>query len=527
MDGLAIAASLSELKDVLSDAVVRTIYEPQRGMFIFHLFATRPVRLLLSPTEAVIHLTALDLPSPKTPSPFVMLLRKHLRSGKIVRVCQQGWERAVTFDIKCCAAFGSRTIRLVAELVGQHGNLLLLHNDRILATFRPDTRNPVGSSYCPLPSQRKLEPSRLETDAVKEILKQGDPEQMLARRIDGVGRKTAQVILERANGLDTGPLEERIIEAMGFLLSRVERPQAEYRQEDQWAAFFPLTPPGEAMPSFSAALDRELAGKRELKRLHEERKWSQVGLGRAITKREKTANRMREWLQKAKSVDILRQQADLLMLHSTTLTRGMSEARLNDPETDESVTIPLDPRLDPIENAQVLYKRIKRLKRGRPIVERRLRQLEEELTDIKKGKIPEGKALRRTPPRTSAKPPSQPGPTLRVEKILGYTVQIGKDAGQNDDLLRKARPNDLWLHAKGAPGSHVIIRRRGREEIPQNVIRLAACLAARSSKAKGENRVEVSYTPVKYVRKPKGAPAGLVILSQEATLTVDLREEGE
>ncbi|HCP32162.1 TPA: hypothetical protein DIT45_02820, partial [Candidatus Acetothermia bacterium] len=117
-------------------------------------------------------------------------------------------------------------------------------------------------------------------------------------------------------------------------------------------------------------------------------------------------------------------------------------------------------------------------------------------------------------------PPTAP----RIFSILGYTVEVGKNAVQNESLLRKAHPEDLWLHVKGSPGSHVIIRHREKQQIPQAVIKEAALLAARFSKLKGETRVAVSHTPVKYVHKPKGAPLGLVILTQEDTLTVNPSE---
>ncbi|RLE38884.1 DUF814 domain-containing protein [Candidatus Acetothermia bacterium] len=109
----------------------------------------------------------------------------------------------------------------------------------------------------------------------------------------------------------------------------------------------------------------------------------------------------------------------------------------------------------------------------------------------------------------------------------GYLVEVGKSALENDSLLKRARPDDLWFHAKGVPGAHVVVRRQGREEIPREVIEQAARLAAGASKARDEPKVEVSYTAVKHVRKPKGAPPGLVILDREETITVaPLRKNG-
>jgi predicted ribosome quality control (RQC) complex YloA/Tae2 family protein len=220
------------------------------------------------------------------------------------------------------------------------------------------------------------------------------------------------------------------------------------------------------------------------------------------------------------------------MTYQSELSRGMAEAALTDPESGEPVKISLNPQLTPVENAQSLYKRAKRLRRGRPIVERRLARLERERACLKagrdaleEGRAPSEEALALIPLPVSLGAPAPPT-APRVFQIHGYTVEVGKDAAQNDALLRKARPDDLWLHAKGVPGSHVIVHRGGRAEIPRAVIEEAARLAAQFSKAKGEKRVQVSTALAKHVRKPKGSPPGLVILTQEDTLTVEPTRKG-
>ncbi|HHE51873.1 MAG TPA: DUF814 domain-containing protein, partial [Candidatus Acetothermia bacterium] len=191
------------------------------------------------------------------------------------------------------------------------------------------------------------------------------------------------------------------------------------------------------------------------------------------------------------------------------------------------VTIPLDPRKSGLENAQSLYERAKRLRRGRPLVERKMQRLQREVKALQEGltQMENGEGMS---DRAAALLPTLPkrknelaATSPRVHSIDGYTVQVGKNARQNDAILRMARPNDLWLHARGVPGSHVVIRRHGATEVPQEVIVAAARLAARHSKARHEPRVEVSVTEVKHVHKPKGAPPGLVILAREDTLTVD------
>lgn len=103
----------------------------------------------------------------------------------------------------------------------------------------------------------------------------------------------------------------------------------------------------------------------------------------------------------------------------------------------------------------------------------------------------------------------------------GYEIWIGKNAQSNDELLRMAHKDDLWLHARGSAGSHVVIRmRKQTKRPPQAVIDKAAGLAAWYSKQKGSSLVPVILTQRKYVRKPKGAPPGLVVVEREDVLMV-------
>jgi predicted ribosome quality control (RQC) complex YloA/Tae2 family protein len=101
----------------------------------------------------------------------------------------------------------------------------------------------------------------------------------------------------------------------------------------------------------------------------------------------------------------------------------------------------------------------------------------------------------------------------------GWTILVGKSAAGNDYITRKlARPDDLWLHAEGMPGSHVVIRNPDKRDIPQGVLRKAASLAAYHSKGRGSSKVPVAYTRAANVKKPKGAALGLVTLTGRKTI---------
>lgn len=147
MDGLAIAASLTEIEKTVVGGVIRTIYQPEQETFVLHLFAGRVIRLLVSLREAAFHLTQLELPYPVIPSPFVMLLRKHVRGGKIVSIEQSGWDRVVTLTVERRRAEEEETFLLVVELLGVRGNLILLRGDRVLAALRTGPRVAPGEVF--------------------------------------------------------------------------------------------------------------------------------------------------------------------------------------------------------------------------------------------------------------------------------------------------------------------------------------------------------------------------------------------
>jgi len=521
MDGLAIAASLCEIRGAVEGGIVRTVYRPTQGTFVFHIYAGRARRVLISPVDASVHLTELDFDNPPSPSPFVMLLRKHLSGGRIRAVRQLGWDRIVVFEIERRSRGGVTSYELIGELTGLRGNLILAREQEVIGVSRRDQRNAPGDPYRPLPPQAKLDPRSVTADSFSGIREEEDRARFLVRRIDGLGRQTAEDILAFADRIGEGELEDRIDSALRMVVSHLADPDPHVDPVRRRAAFYPLPPPAEREEAYGRALDRIRTGERP-------KGWEKsirAHLMRELGRRERTAKRLREWLADSGEADRLRHSADLLMLSHSEIPRGEDSVELTDPISGETVRIRLDPSLGAIENAQRLYTRAKRLKRGRPRVTERLSRIEEEIATIKDAlsRVEKGEEVEAGLPfeRDGARPEERQGP-FRSTVIGGYTVLIGRNAAENDRILREASPDDVWLHARGHPGSHVIVRRGGRGEIPLDVLREAAKLAARRSKGRGERRLEVSMAAVKHVRKPKGAPPGLVIVENEDTLIVEL-----
>jgi predicted ribosome quality control (RQC) complex YloA/Tae2 family protein len=530
MDGLAIAASLVEVRRAAEGALVRTLHEPQPGIFLIGVFGAGEHTILLCPQAAEVYCTSRAFRNPERPSSFVMQLRKHLRGARIRSIRQADWERSVIFDAVRTDAGERLEATLVAELTGVRGNLLLLDSDGvILGSLRRDPRNPVGQAYSAVPGQSKRDPKTVTTDGLAALLATETPARALAHGVHGMGRRTAEDIVALAAGLPRHLDEStRIRDVLDQILRDVAVPQPHFSASLGTATFY--CPPGEAAPAstFGEALDRTVAVGASADapddRLLRER------LLQAIARATRTSRSLHLWLDAATVAPEMRRRADFLMLYAADLGRGAVAVEGEDPSGGPRLSFPLAPRLNGMENAQALYKKARKLDRGRPTVMARLRRIERDLVRFRAaldaldaGRDVEDDVLASLSSRRSKGQVALPS-VPRQFVVDRHTILVGRNAAQNDDLVRRARPDDLWLHARDVAGSHVVVRRNGQAEVPAHVIQEAARLAARHSKADQRGKVAVVCTEARHVRKPRRSAPGLAIVTDESTLTVDLQE---
>jgi len=526
MDGLSIAASLGEVRAAVEGGFVDTIYQPTRSAIVLYVSGAGKARILISPRAAAIHVTELSLPNPSTPSAFVMFLRRHLRGGRILAVRQRGWDRVAMLEIERRNGRDTRIYELVAELTGLQGNLHLVKGGAIVGSAYYGRRSRPGDAYVSIRPQVKLDPEHVTMAEIADVLRGEAGARALVRSIDGIGRHTAEDTLawvdDRSN---TGGQAAAIHSALRTILSYVGSPSPHVIASEGRATFYPPPVEGELAASFGMALDAvsdaaSEDGASDRSPVHD-------ALRRQAARHRRTLEKLAEWLDGADEADRLQALADLLMIHHKEVAPKAAEVVVTDPATKREIAIRLVPSLSAIGNAQRLYERAKRLRRGRPHVVSRierlrseLRAFEEALQDIDAGRAVDERAIRLLPGKRAAGPaPQASRHRLDVE---GFAILIGRSARDNDRLLREAAPDDLWLHVKGFAGSHVVVKRGGRKEIPDSVVGRAARLAAEHSKAAGERRVEVLVTQAKHVQKPKGAADGLANVTGAATLTVEM-----
>jgi predicted ribosome quality control (RQC) complex YloA/Tae2 family protein len=286
-------------------------------------------------------------------------------------------------------------------------------------------------------------------------------------------------------------------------------------------------------------------------------------LRRTLVKRRKRAAKalvqIRARLEEAGREAELRAHAELLTAHLRTAKRGMTSVNLPAFDGSGDVEIALDPKLDPRGNAEALFKKARRVARGRDemAAQQSVQQTELERVDAAMARLDPPPApadlrgiIREIAPSLlgadrggapargkagGAAPGSAPGdPAPRPSSLPdgfnprryvlpgGWEVWVGRSAKQNDELTHRwASQRDLWFHARGAQGSHTVLRvGSGKGEPPRAAIEAAAAIAAWFSKARNSTLVPVAYTEKRYVRKPRKAPVGTALMMREKVVMV-------
>lgn len=552
------AAVVDELRETILEGRVQAVLQPDEWSVGLEVYARHQRRYLLlsaHPEYARVHLVEEKLRrGVESASPLLLLLRKYVRGGRIVGVVQPPFERIIHMRI----AHREGETTLIAEVMGRYANVALVADDGIVMgcikrvgpeMSRVRTLLP-GQLYVPPPPQPKLDPTDLDEGRVRYLVTaapDGTPLwRVLVNGVRGVSPLLAKEIAYRATGAVAVPVE-RVVdfarvaatfqELMLSLWERRWRPSLAYEQGEPLAfAPYLLTQyaQGEELSSISRALEAYYAA------LVGEEAYAAAKdkVRAALVEARRRVERKRQALLRAQpapeEIERLRHQGELLLAYAHTVQPGQQELVAQMSPDEPPLTIRLDPKLSPVENAQAYFKEYRKAKSAAAGVPARLAQADLELryldqlvTDLElasnRPEIDEVRAALRTAGYLQAERveyrPQRSHP-LEVQSEDGFTILVGKNARQNDVVtFRRAAPDDIWLHARGIPGAHVIIKTEGLQ-VPDTTLRQAARLAARYSAARQEKSVAVDYTLRRYVKRVRGGRPGQVTYRHEQTLTV-------
>ena len=567
MDGLTVGFAARELNEMLRGGRIDKITQPERDTAVLVIRAggaNHRLLLCASPNNARCHLTMGTYSNPLEPPALCMLMRKQLSGARITEIRQVGGDRIVHVDMDAVNELGDHVLRrLVLEIMGRHSNLLLLdENGRILEATRhvnPEMSRvrqiQPGMAYLPPPAQDKLDPETLtgeELYARLSTLPAGRFSRALAETVTGLSRVSAEELACRVlQGREWPDDLKDACDRLEDLLRRLPA-MADARvlygengeTEDVFA--FPYlserTDAQRPCRTLSEALEIYY-GSRDVRERLSQRSASMIRMLKGQLERcQRKLAIQTEELSSAERMEEYRRMGEAINANLYQLKKGMTEATLtdwNDP-AGGTITVPLDIRLTPGQNAQRYFKKYQKARSAREIAaqqrDRTLAEIdylegmlldvdkcvgESELEEIRQELVRTGYMKKTTNRRQQRQlPQSKP---YRYLSDDGIGILVGKNAAQNDRITLGAKPGETWLHAKEMPGSHVIICCEG--EIPQTTMKQAALLAAWYSKGQRSSMVPVDYTLRKYVKKPSGAAPGKVIYTHQKTAYMTPEEE--
>lgn len=574
MDTFVLQAIAAELSGNLLGARLERISQADaHTIVLFFSGAGRERRALLISTDPVhprVHLTADPPPSlPEAPT-FCRALRKHLSGHRLTRAAAGEWERVLQFSFERGGGSGD-SFALMAEVMGRWSNLVLLSGatGEILEAKRlvppgPHTPRPLerGGRYQLPPEQKKANPADLTKEMLLEMIHgaghdSADPKEFarwLVRSVAGVSPVLARE-LALCSSADEGWMG-----AVDALMGTIES----YRKKEFAPAWVLGADGGPAGLSAARIAGSDAASYRTFgsmneaadafygrivndDRLDEQKKRVSKTLRRAGERVRSSIEAVRRDLASAEEADAVLRKGEILLAHLAEVEEKASVVSLS--AGDGRIEIALDPRLTPSENAQKYFRRYKKLKRRASTGLARLQEMEEEerfiaalvfdlettdeIEDLaaveealaQAGHAGRGRAKKEKDTRPKGRRAARARPYRRFVSPAGWEVVVGKNAMGNDEMLRSVgRASDTWLHARGVPGSHVLLRRAGDgppvEPDPETLAQ-AAAFAAYFSRGRTDSKLSVAYLPFSRLRKPRGRRPGQVLIGAHETLLVD------
>lgn len=559
-DGIVISNLSYELNTNLVGGRISKISMPEENELIFTVKNNaKTYRLLISASASLplVYLTDVNKPAPKVAPAFLMLLRKYIGTAKITDIFQMGLERILCFKLEHLNELGDLSHKcMYVEIMGKHSNIIFTdENNKIIDSIKRISAN-MSSLREVLPGREYFLPDELkkkdllntELEEFTEILKA--KEYALSKSIymnfAGISPLIAEEIVLRASLSSQAPstsLSEleytHLFHTIKNLLDDINAhnfsPNIVYRKEEalEFSSVELFSYNGEEYKKYSydsvSKMLYDFYSSREAFVLNRQKSSDLRRIvNTALERASKKYDLQEKQLQDADKKDIYRVYGDLLNTYGYSLKGGESSFTTeNFYDDNKEITIPLDKNKSAKENAKKYYDKYAKLSRTTKALSEEIVNTkndiehllsiqtaldvssdDESLSQIRQELVDFG-YIKKHSSGKQKKSTSHPYHYISTD---GYDIYVGKNNYQNEELTFKvATGNDWWFHAKGIPGSHVILKSNNEEDLPDRVYEEAAALAAFYSKAKDSEKVEVDYIQKKNIKKVAGAAPGFVI----------------
>ena len=559
-DGIVISNLSYELNTNLVGGRISKISMPEENELIFTVKNNaKTYRLLISASASLplVYLTDVNKPAPKVAPAFLMLLRKYIGTAKITDIFQMGLERILCFKLEHLNELGDLSHKcMYVEIMGKHSNIIFTdENNKIIDSIKRISAN-MSSLREVLPGREYFLPDELkkkdllntELEEFTEILK--SKEYALSKSIymnfAGISPLIAEEIVLRASLSSQAPstsLSEleytHLFHTIKNLLDDINAhnfsPNIVYRKEEalEFSSVELFSYNSEEYKKYSydsvSKMLYDFYSSREAFVLNRQKSSDLRRIvNTALERASKKYDLQEKQLQDADKKDIYRVYGDLLNTYGYSLKGGESSFTTeNFYDDNKEITIPLDKNKSAKENAKKYYDKYAKLSRTTKALSEEIVNTkndiehllsiqtaldvssdDESLSQIRQELVDFG-YIKKHSSGKQKKSTSHPYHYISTD---GYDIYVGKNNYQNEELTFKvATGNDWWFHAKGIPGSHVILKSNNEEDLPDRVYEEAAALAAFYSKAKDSEKVEVDYIQKKNIKKVAGAAPGFVI----------------
>ena len=578
LDGLVIHSIVDELHKKLLGGKIDKVYQPENDEIVLHIRNNKEnfkIVLSCSASNPRVYLASdYKKENPINAPMFCMLFRKYIQGGNIVNVSQVDFERIIKISVESFDELKEKTTKdIIIEIMGRHSNIILTHssNNKIIDSAKriPPSVSRVrqilpGQTYVLPPKQDKLNPiNEISLNTFVDTLSSFDGPifKAIYSKFLGISSVIAKEICFRAN-IDENLLVSEISSDDISKIYREFHNLFKYIKDNIYNPCMVIDTSIDKVLDFSCInlslfsnlsiinddsiskiLENYYATKDIKDRIHQRssdlRKSISIKLDRLYNK----LNKQEKELIESENADIYKIKGELITSYIYMIEKGMESvevANFYDPEY-KNIKISLNTNFTPSENAQKYFKKYNKLKTAKKEITSQMEITKEEidylenimlsiencenlaeLMDIREelGKV--GYIRSKNNSKKETKLTTKPHEFVSSN---GFKILVGKNNKQNDHLTLKVASNeDIWMHTKNIPGSHVIIKTEGKE-VPDETIFEGAMLAAFFSKSKMSSQVPVDYTKKKNVKKPNGAKPGMVIYDTNNTIYVTPTEE--
>ena len=567
-DAIVTRALTDEFNNNYIGARVDKIYQTEKDEIMINMRSkdgSFKVLVSASSNNPRFYVSKISKENPSEAPLFSMILRKNLSGSKLVKVEQFGFDRAAQFVFSGYNEFHEEALYyLVVEIMGKYSNIVLCNENhkvidaikRVSTVMSSKREIEPGLIYERPPVFDRVSPINANEEALKNMMTNNadlELRDFLMRSFLGLSTEIANKILFDAAIDDKNLLknldendENKFISSFIKTFEEVKEKNYSfniYKLSERKSAYNAInlnqyaSLEKENFPSISELLDKYYYEKDQKDRIAQRSQNMRHTISANLKRAKNKLQKQKEEMLESANREAYKVYADLISSNIHKISKGLKEVKLeNFYDNMNEISVPLDQKLSAVQNAQKYYKRYQKMKQREIVLEKQIENTEDEInylelvsdaidrTDdvknldeiyfelIKNNYIKKDKKIKNKPKKIAIH---------SVDYDDTSKVYYGKNNLQNEYITFKvADKNDVWMHVKGFPGSHVVIKSDGYPS--DELLVFAAKIAAKNSKAKDSNKVDVDFTTRKNVKKHPSGKTGLVNYVNFKTITVDL-----